>query len=89
MNGKALVLKNIDDIDVAVNEVVTSYSINRNIGKLLENDIALNELYVRVMGNLNILEYSDTRKTPYQYGDLVWYKQDSRLWLLKSIQDNN
>lgn len=65
------VLKNIEDIDVAVNEVITRFSFNRNSRKLLDNDIALAELYDSVFAGLDISTWN--RTAVYAHDSLVWY----------------
>lgn len=82
------VLKNIEDIDVAVNEVITRFSFNRNSRKLLDNDIALAELYDSVFAGLDISTWNMT--AVYAYDSLVWYLHSDRsLWLLRSTMDGN
>ena len=72
---------------------MSKYQINRNLEKLLQNDILIYKTCQSVLGSMNIKEYSES--TVYQYGDLVWFllrdrqgKVDS-LWMLRCIEDNN
>lgn len=86
------VLTNLNNIDVAVNELISNMSINRNVEKLLENDKLLEQMYLSVLGALQIDEWKSNAETnkPYNYGDLVWFKDiDGKLWLFRCIQDNN
>ena len=86
-------MKNVRNIDVTGNEIMSKYQINRNLEKLLENDIIIYNACQSVLGSMSIKEY--TESATYQYGELVWFllkdgagKIDS-LWLLRCIEDNN
>ena len=86
-------LKNVRHVDVTDNEIMSKYQINRNLEKLLQNDILIYKTCQSVLGSMNVKEYSES--TVYQYGELVWFllrdrygKADS-LWMLRCIEDNN
>lgn len=69
--SRELVLKNVSNVSVAPNEIrQVRHVINRNIRKLLENDIALDRLLTSILGELKISEYIERRE--YSYGELVW-----------------
>lgn len=74
-------------IDVAQNEPMVNPVFNRNAKTLLENDIQLQELYKRVFDQLHINDWSASVK--YNVGDIVWYADSGRLYLLKCILDGN
>lgn len=60
--SRELVLKNISNVDVAPDEIRrVRYIINRNIRKLLENDVALDQLLTTILGELKISEYTENR----------------------------
>lgn len=75
------------EVKVAQNEPMVNHVFNRNAKTLLENDISLYELYKKVFSQLNITDYNSS--TTYQVGDLVWFRYDSDLYLLKCIINNN
>lgn len=75
------------DIQVSQNELASSNVLNVPAKKLLENDIALYELYKVVFNQLNISDYA--AGIAYSAGDLVWHVHDGQLYLLKCIVDNN
>ena len=75
------------DVKVAQNEPMVNHVFNRNVKTLLQNDIALYELYKKVFSQLNIADYNSS--TTYQVGDFVWFKYDNQLYLLKCIVNNN
>ena len=90
MINKPLVLKHTSAVDVGVNEILQRFSFNRNSGRLLENDIALNRLYERYLEQLNIFEYTPRRT--YHTNDIVWVRRsigDKKLFLLRCIAENN
>lgn len=66
---------------------MSNYVFNRNAKKLLENDLALYELYKKVFSQANIKEYSPS--ATYYAGDFVWFSEDGRLYLLMCIIDGN
>ena len=75
------------------NEIMSKYQINRNLEKLLQNDILIYKTCQNVLGSMNVKEYSES--TVYQYGELVWFllrdrygKIDS-LWMLRCIENDN
>ena len=82
-------LSNIYDIDVTSNEYISKQSLNRNIKKLWENDVALYNMYNNLMNGAVIVDYSSEKV--YDYFQLVWYrcKFDNKLYLLRSIVDKN
>lgn len=89
---KSTIVKNRKNVYVAINEVITRFSINRNFEKLLENDRRLAEFYKHVFAELDISEYIDpaVSGTAYQYDDLIWFQdQNKDLWLLRSILNDN
>lgn len=79
-------------IDVAVNEYISRHTINRNIERLLHNDLQLEGIYKSVLESLAISPYSSTRSEPYMYNQLVWYRNQhdtSELYLLRCVMDYN
>ena len=82
-------LSNIYDIDVTSNEYISKQSLNRNIKKLWENDVALYNMYNNLMNGVVIVDYSSEKV--YDYFQLVWYrcKFDNKLYLLRSTVDKN
>lgn len=84
------ILKNIKDVNVSSNELITRMSLNRNFKKLFENDLLLEDLYNSIIQSVDIQEYHSGET--YNYGQLVWFKnRDTRteFYLLKSIVNNN
>jgi len=82
------VLKHVDDVNLAINEYITQYSVNRNIKKLLDNDIELNKLYIKIFGGLDIAEYVQGRQ--YSFGKIIWFQdRTKKLWLLQCVRDGN
>jgi len=80
------ILKHVDDVNLAINEYIAQYSVNRNIMKLLDNDKALNQLYIEIFGGLDIAEYVPGRQ--YSFGKIVWFQdRDKKLWLLQCVLD--
>lgn len=82
----------LKNIDVAVDEYITRHSLNRNIERLLHNDLQLEQIYRNVLESINISPYSTTRSEPYMYNDLIWFRNEndfSDLYLLRSIMDYN
>ena len=73
------------DVSIAPNEPMINNVFNRNFRTLLQNDKKLNELYKKVFSQLNISDYSSAVK--YDVGDMVWYEQDGKLYVLKCISD--
>ena len=73
-------LSNIYDIDVTSNEYISKQSLNRNIKKLWENDVALYNMYNNLMNGAVIVDYSSEKV--YDYFQLVWYrcKFDNKLY---------
>lgn len=82
-SGKDGQLSICTDVSIAQNEPLIEHIFNRNACKLLNNDLALQELYKRVFSQLNISSYSSSAQ--YSVGDLVWYSKDGKLYLLKCI----
>lgn len=81
-------LSNINNVNVSVNEYVTKYSLNRNIKKLIDNDIMLRNKYNEALSGQLIYDYNEDIE--YNYYDLVWYKDDNgMLWLLRSLTEFN
>ena len=83
-------------IEVAQNEPMLDAVLNRGAKKLLENDLALYELYKEFFNKAGIKEWS--RNATYNNGDFVWYQVEAqygskldavRLFLLKCIVDGN
>ena len=81
-------LEHVYDVEVGVNEIVTPETVNRNVEKLLENDAALAGAVVSAFDGMGISEYR-ARPGGYMYGDLVWYRRGSDLYLLKCLIDGN
>lgn len=80
------------NIDVAVDELISRHSVNRNFATLLTNDLQLAELYDAILQNLGISPYVEGRPTPYMYNDIVWFRDAndfSALYLLRCVLDNN
>ena len=80
-----------DSVAVGTNEVLSRYSLNRNLEKLLSNDLYIQELQAATLSTLNIKDYQP--QNTYDYGDIVWYTPDSsdltRKLLLKCLVDDN
>lgn len=90
MTNRETVLKHKDDVYVAINELITPYTVNRNIRKLLQNDRELQKLYDRILGGISIREFQKNSITPYQYGEIVWFRdRDAKLWLLRNVIQSN
>lgn len=91
-----------DHIDIGSNEIITKTSINRNLYKLLSNDINLSENSEDLYKNLKRLA-PFVEKHVYNKGDLVLFLDETHthegfvddkiiinnLYLLRSLQDNN
>lgn len=85
-------------IDIAPNEYVTKYSINRNFEKLLSNDFYLYETYSTSTNpstspteKLKKAQTYNKLKT-YNAGDFVFYKikkDDTKFYILSSVQGSN
>ena len=88
-NGLDIFLKTVSGVDVSQNEIMYTHQFNRNLLKLLENDRQLDSMAQSILGSLSIKQW--IQGTPYQYGDLVWYRGVSgdELHLLRSTEDNN
>ena len=69
------------------NEIMYTHQINRNLVKLLQNDLLLDKVAREVLGSFNIKQWVEG--TPYAYGDLIWYEGENNdsLYLLRSIED--
>lgn len=87
------VLQNIDNIDVASNEIFNRFTLNRQFKKLLENDLRLEELKFSIADG-KIRPF--VKGTLYKKNDLIWYITESvrskhkELFLLRSaINDND
>lgn len=85
-------------IDIAPNEYVTKYSINRNFEKLLSNDFYLYEKYSTstdpLMSQTEKLKKAQTynKLKTYNAGDFVFYKikkDDTKFYILSSAQGPN
>ena len=74
-------------VEVSPNELMLNHVFNRSAKKLLENDLALHELYKVVFNQLNIVDYASGMT--YSPGDLVWLSYKDELYLLKCILNNN
>ena len=78
-------------IDIAPNEYVTKYSLNRNFEKLISNDIALISAISQDPNLDNDIETYNSTKT-YAYGTFVFYKihpNDTQFYILRSICEPN
>lgn len=51
------IISNLTYVDVSNNEPITTHTVNRNIRKLLDNDLALNGVYSSIFGQAQIGEY--------------------------------
>ena len=76
------------NVRVAPNDLLISHVLNRQTKKLLQNDIALCELYKQILKDLKISDYNPN--VQYNVGDCVWYvdSQENRLYLLRCISTN-
>lgn len=86
------IIRNVRNVAVAANEVITRFSVNRNFKKLLDNDLALVEFYKQVFDKLDIGEFVDPAVSgvPYEYDQIVWFQDKKKdLWLLRCIFDEN
>ena len=81
-------ISNIYNVNVAPNEIMMNHVINRNLIKLIDNDINLHNYYTMVLNSLNISDY-DSKNLPYRIGSLVWYRKGGDLFLLKCIKQEN
>lgn len=88
------VLKNIENINNAGNEILNRHTINRNFLKLLENDKILDSLMNSpIINKTGITPYLSTKI--YNKNDLIWYKDFNQktnqpvLYILRSLCDNN
>ena len=69
--SKTPIIPNVDNLMVSPNEFRDiRYVINRNLKRLLENDIALDKFMTSLMGDFNISQYIKGKK--YEINDLVW-----------------
>lgn len=80
------VLSSIECIDVAANEIITTHSINRNYERLLNNDKELEKLKDMIYDG-KIKPWSEHQI--YNKGDIIWYKKDNHLYILKSLKEHN
>lgn len=81
---RPLVLQYTRDLDVGVNEFVQRHSFNRNSVRLLKNDLALEDLHMLYLEEMNIFEYN--RDRAYDQNDLVWVRRsfgDFKLFLVR------
>lgn len=86
------VLISYENMRIAVNEVINRFTVNRNIEKLIQNDQALKNLYVEIMGGLDIQGYKiQSGISNYNIDSVVWYyhEKSNTWWILRSIKDNN
>lgn len=82
------VVKNIENVNNSSNEVITRHTINRNFEKLLKNDIALSELANSTDSNkIGIKGWQEGMS--YNLGDIVWFTEENRIFLLRSNIQNN
>lgn len=44
------IISNLTYVDLSNNEPITTYTVDRNIRKLLDNDLALNSVYSSIFG---------------------------------------
>lgn len=85
---KSLVLKNVKNMDIGNNEFLIPSVVNRVLKKLFENDIALWDLYTKVVGKADVKAYDSNSE--YSYGDLIWFTSSKNdLYLLRSVWDQN
>ena len=75
------------DVLVGPNEPMINHVMNRNAKKLLENDLALYELYKKIFSGIGIKDYAPS--ATYNNGDFVWFVENYRLYLLKCVVNNN
>ena len=75
------------DVSIAQNEPMINQVFNRNAKKLLDNDLALKQLYDKIFNQTGIKEYSSN--AVYNNGDFIWYTYNDKLYLLKCVVNNN
>jgi len=73
-------------MDVTSNEMITTHSINRNFERLLNNDKILDSLK-RMIYDGTIEPWSNYNT--YDLGDIVWYRRENKLYILKSLINEN
>lgn len=82
------IISNLTYVDVSNNEPITTHTVNRNIRKLLDNDLALNGVYSSIFGQAQIGEYIEGNT--YSFNQLVWFMDDDKqLYILRSLSDGN
>ena len=81
-------ISNIYNVSVAPNEIMMNHVINRNLIKLIDNDVNLQNYYTMILNSLNISDF-DEKNVPYKIGSLVWYRLNDNLFLLKCIRQEN
>lgn len=75
-------------IDVSPNEPILNHTLNRGSEKLLNNDLALYEVYKKILNQLTISDYNSN--AVYDVGDLVWFRDGNYdLYLLKNVLPEN
>lgn len=88
MAKNANIISNLTYVDVSNNEPIVTHTINRNIEKLLQNDLALNEVFSSIFGATAVSEYIEGNT--YKFNDLVWFiDDDKQLYILRSLADGN
>ncbi len=84
----AKIIKNVSNVDLGSNEIAVRYTLNRNLKKLFDNDVLLDEAYAEALGNMVISEYQKNRA--YAFNDLVWFRDDKGdLYILRCVMDDN
>lgn len=83
------IIQNVENVKVSENEYLVKYTFWRNLRKLIENDVNLNNYYNRISENLSLEMYIDGKV--YKYGEKVWYicKSKDMAVIIQSIADNN
>ena len=79
-------------VRVAVDELISRYTVNRNIDRLVRNDAMLASACQSMLDDLPVVEYVEGSGHLYKFNDLIWYrnkKNYSELYLLKCLYDGN
>lgn len=85
--SKAIINTLNTDVVIGPNEPMINHVFNRNAKKLLENDLALYDLYRKIFSQVGIKDYMPS--ATYNNGDFIWFIENYRLYLLKCVVNGN
>lgn len=82
------IISNLTYVDLSNNEPIVTHAINRNLYKLLQNDLELNRVFSSIFGTSIIQEYIEGNT--YNFNDVIWFIDDDKeLYILRSLSDGN